>query len=47
MVKPDARDLLAIAGLSATCIGAWMIYPPIAFLVFGLTFMALAFFSED
>jgi len=46
MVKPDARDIVALVGLVSMLIGAWWIYPPASLLLFGIVLMALTLWYE-
>lgn len=34
-------DIMALAGLLIFCYGLWMIYPPLAFIAFGMAVMLL------
>ncbi len=41
-MKPDARDLVGIAGLGLLGTGVWLVYPPAALIVVGSALLALA-----
>jgi hypothetical protein len=40
MKSIDARDIVAAVGALITVVGLWMIYPPLAVVIFGLLVVA-------